>query len=176
MKIAVIAWGSLCWDKRNLNVVTNWNNNGVILPIEFSRISKDGRLTLVITEKYGTELKTYWAISGINSIEKAIENLKEREGTNKNNIGFINLVENTSHSKFSNSLIEIIKKWAILIKVDAVIWTDLESNFFKKRNIEFSVDNAIEYLNQLEIKQKEKAMVYINKSPKQTITELRKRI
>lgn len=47
-KIAILAWGSLYWDKRTLAIQSEWNEDGPTLPIAFSRISKDGRLTLVI--------------------------------------------------------------------------------------------------------------------------------
>ena len=50
MKIAVLGWGSLIWNKGNLRLTTNWTDGGPILPIEFSRISDDGRLTLVIDD------------------------------------------------------------------------------------------------------------------------------
>jgi hypothetical protein len=46
MKIAIVGWGSLIWDPRDLHLAT------AILPIEFSRISDNGRLTLVVDERY----------------------------------------------------------------------------------------------------------------------------
>jgi hypothetical protein len=106
MKIAILAWGSLYWDLGNLNVIDKWNNDGVILPIEFSRISDNGkgRLTLVIDEINGSQIKTYWNISSFNNLDKSIKNLREREGTNNKNIGYVNLSENSSYSKFSDSL------------------------------------------------------------------------
>jgi hypothetical protein len=48
MKIAVIGWGSLIWCPGSLRIQTAWHNDGPSLPIEFARILKDGRLTLVI--------------------------------------------------------------------------------------------------------------------------------
>ncbi len=47
-KIGIIGWGSLIWDPRGLPIKCKWHKNGPELPIEFSRISQDGRLTLVI--------------------------------------------------------------------------------------------------------------------------------
>lgn len=52
MKIAILGWDSLIWDPRSLkyDVNTGWLTDGPKLPIEFARISNDGRLTLVIKE------------------------------------------------------------------------------------------------------------------------------
>jgi hypothetical protein len=48
MNIAILGWGSLVWDQRVLPTESEWNSEGPRLPIEFSRVSQDGRLTLVI--------------------------------------------------------------------------------------------------------------------------------
>lgn len=176
MKIAILAWGSLQWDKRGLEIHEPWNEGGVILPIEFARISKDGRLTLVITVDHGTELETYWALSKYLSIEDAIENLRKREGTNLKGIGYLNLENNLYSSNFSESLINKVKEWATSKSIDAVIWTDLKSNFFEKLNQQFTYENALDYLTKLEGELKIKAYEYIKKAPSLTQTELRIRI
>ncbi len=50
MKIAILGWGSLLWQPKDLQFDKGigWSENGPMLPVEFARISKDGRLTLVI--------------------------------------------------------------------------------------------------------------------------------
>lgn len=176
MNIAVLAWGSLYWDKRELKIVDDWTNGGVILPIEFARISKDGRLTLVITEKYGTAIETYWAISKYSKLEEAIENLRAREDTNTKGIGFVDLNSNKKQSKLSQPLLDNISAWAKEKVLDAVIWTDLESNFSEKQGKEFSYENAEKYLMTLNREAKKIADEYIKKAPELTMTKLRKRI
>jgi hypothetical protein len=64
MKIAVLAWGSLIWDPDTLKVADDFSLSGPCLPIEFSRISKGERLTLVIDEHLGNTCPTYSATSG----------------------------------------------------------------------------------------------------------------
>jgi hypothetical protein len=176
MKIAILAWGSLIWNKRELKIASDWNKDGVKLPIEFSRISKDGRLTLVIDEKYGTLIETYWAISDGSDIEKSIKNLRQREGTINKRIGFLNLVDKEKNSHLSDVLIESIEQWANENNISAVLWTDLPSNFKEKQGIDFSVENAIRYLKSLDGEIKEKANRYIEESPKQTMTSLKKEL
>ena len=48
MKIAVLTWGSLVWERRELQAASDFVADGPLLPIEFCRISRDGRLTLVL--------------------------------------------------------------------------------------------------------------------------------
>jgi hypothetical protein len=176
MKIAVLAWGSLFWDKKELKIIEDWKRGGVNLPIEFARISSDGRLTLVITEEYGTCIETYWALSKFSTLNEAINNLQVREGTNKNGIGFVNLIDGKNQSKFSKTLIDRISNWAKEKSLDAVIWTDLKSNFSEKQGEEFSFENAEKYLLALNEEKKVKADEYIKKAPDLTMTKLRKRI
>ena len=46
MKIAILGWASLVWNPQQLPHKGDWKSGGPRLPIEFSRVSKDGRLTL----------------------------------------------------------------------------------------------------------------------------------
>ena len=94
MKIAVLGWGSLIWCPKDLKIKDkNWKEDGPKLPIEFARISKDRRLTLVIYNKYINEKKnwvqTLWNIMDVESIGEAIVNLGTREGASCKRIGFI---------------------------------------------------------------------------------------
>jgi len=176
MNIAILAWGSLIWDKRELRISSEWNHDGVKLPIEFSRISKDGRLTLVIDEKFGTLVDTYWAISDSSDLEESIENLRQREGTIKERIGFLDLKNERKRTLLSESFIDKIEHWASERNLSAVIWTDLSSNFKEKQGVDYSIANAISYLKSLEGEVKEKADKYIKESPKQTMTNLKMKL
>ena len=176
MKIAILAWGSLIWDKRELKISSEWNQDGVKLPIEFSRISKDGRLTLVIDENFGTLVETYWSISESSDVEESIENLRQREGTIKERIGFLDLKNKRKRTHLSESSINKIEQWAIERNLSAVIWTDLSSNFKEKQGVDYSIDNAISYLKSLEGEIKEEADKYIKESPKQTMTKLKMKL
>ena len=55
--------GSLIWNKGKLRLTTNWTDGGPVLPIEFSQISDDWRLTLVIDERHEVDVPTRYAFS-----------------------------------------------------------------------------------------------------------------
>ncbi|MBI4310881.1 MAG: hypothetical protein HY681_03775 [Chloroflexi bacterium] len=169
MRIAVLGWGSLVWDPRNLGVNDGWHNNGPSLPIEFARKSQDGRLTLVIFP--GTvEVHTLWAKSSYQNVAEARENLKTREGTSLGNIGYAIVATREGHSNFDKSIpvTSEILKWAEFIGLDAAVWTDLESNC---RN--FSVPNAIAYFRGLTDSTLGKAREYVQRAPTQIETLVR---
>ena len=169
MKTAILAWGSLIWQPKELayNKTFGWQKDGPILPIEFARISKDGRLTLVITEN-GTEVPVLNTISNYHNLEEAILNLAVREGSGRNSIGSYDRIKDVFSSKFP--IENEIKNWIKNTDFDAVIWTDLEENWSTK------INNRIEYLKGLNGPTSALAEEYIRKTPLQIQTYFRKEI
>jgi hypothetical protein len=170
MTIAILGWGSLIWNAKDLNYNNEigWIDAGPFLPIEFSRISKNRSLTLVIS-KDGCRVQTLYSLSNEKTINAALENLRKREGTNINNVGY--------YLKFSREFFppsfehkQNILDWIEDKDFDAVIWTDLKENWkdFAK--------NRIEYLKSLDKEDKTNAKKYIENAPKQIETDIRKEI
>src|ERR1039458_8655913 len=146
MKIVVLAWGSLVWNQRTLRIVGDWQPGGPVLPIEFSRISGDGRLTLVIDPQNGVPVSTLFARSEFENLNDAIANLREREKTSVEKIGCVNLISGTErdYSRQQHpAASDAIKSWAQGNGWDAVIWTALISNFEQERKQPFSVCAAV---------------------------------
>ena len=177
MKIAILGWGSLLWQPKDLQFKkeTGWSENGPMLPIEFARISKDGRLTLVISPK-GTEVKTYFAISSYETIEEAVLNLAVREGSGRKQIGSYKRSTDTfSHDVFfKNNILD----WINNTDIDAVIWTNLPENWEIKNEkgevIETIVpDERIDYLKKLGGNKRASAEEYIRRTPAQIKTHYR---
>lgn len=174
--IAILGWGSLLWDPRNLNYIEElgWLEDGPILPIEFARISNDGRLTLVITEK-GTYVKTYFSMSNCLWTNEAIDNLIEREGSE--NIGFYIKETNTFYPenfKYKQAILDWIENYGM----DAVIWSNLGENWKikNKQKEEIKIinpDERVVYLENLDEITKLKAKEYICKAPLQIETKYR---
>jgi len=178
MKIAILGWGSLIWSPQTLNYNTTfgWQTNGPILPIEFARISKDGRLTLVLTPN-GTNTQTLYAISSYNTIEEAILNLAIREGSGRMSIGFYEK-SNNQFSPINFKYKKNIEDWLeVNNDIDAVIWTNLPEKWVKETSVKIKKyiepNERIEYLKDLKGNKRAIAEEYIRKTPPQIKTKYR---
>lgn len=175
MKIAFLGWGSLIWNPRNLKIIEEWHSDGPFLPVEFARISKDKRLTLVLYPN-GDRVQVLWAYGDVNRLEEAIESIRQREGTRQNRIGFISFKEDKAHCQVVPKILNEVRSWAIKKNLDAVVWTDLPSNFREKTEKELNRHNVIEYLRSLRSEERKRAREYIEKAPSQVITKIRHKI
>ena len=181
MKIAILGWGSLIWQPKELEFdqEIDWQKDGPMLPIEFARISKDGRLTLVITSK-GTEVKTLYAISKCKTIEVAVLNLAIREGSGRKSIGSYDKASNQfSHADFLFN--QNIVDWINTKDIDGVIWTNLGEKWDVKNEKggvvqQIQPEMRIEYLKGLKENGSALAEEYIRKAPIQIKTIFRKKI
>jgi hypothetical protein len=178
MRIAVLGWGSLIWDPRELMLKsTEWHEDGPRLPIEFARISKDGRLTLV-TYPGAEPQPTLWAESGLTDLGAARENLRAREGKTcrLNSIHALTRAGGSSEAGLDRATRESVAEWLeTRPNLDAAIWTGLSSNWREERCREYSVDDALAYLRSLHGQQRQSAAEYIAKAPQQVQTALRVR-
>lgn len=174
MRIAILAWGSLCWDRRELNIIDEWFIDGPILPIEFSRISGGNRLTLVITPGFDT-VTTLYAISGLEDLPAAIENLRIREkAPSYANIGFINFRSGEVHVRQTNQFVlPILRDWNAIKGFDAIIWSDFAPKFSDMINRPFTLQNAIEFIAELPQNEQQAALQYIRNAPDQITTRFR---
>jgi Domain of unknown function(DUF2779) len=177
MQIAIIAWGSLIHDPRELALDTGFKLVGPTLPLEFSRISRDGRLTLVIDERNGVERPTFSALSSFGDLDRAIHNLRVREGKpSKAHIGYINLRRGKQRLACQSEAIgRRLRDWADAAGVDAVIWTGLPSNFAERTTprVQFSVEAGLRYLQSLSPQKLQLALDYFHRAPVEVQTPLR---
>jgi len=185
MKSAILAWGSLVWDPRDLQTAAKFVANGPLLPIEFCRISADGRLILSIDETFGAMCKTYSAPSALEDFNAAIENLRIREEmSDASTVGFVELAsgeQSDAAMERHPQAVASIAAWVESSGYDAAIWPALMSNFgdWSKGGEPFSVTAAIEYLETLESKDADKfarALAYIRKAPPEVETPVREEV
>jgi hypothetical protein len=175
VKIAIIGWGSLIWDPRDLRLKSKWNKDGPELPIDFGRKSQDGRVTLVVWESRPL-VRTYWSLSEFDKIELAIENLRVREGTSKRHICFL---EKAGMQK--GFIEESIARWFadqahIGRDIDAAVWTGLPPKGHSSDGPFASDDEIIQYLLSLSGETAAIARQYIANAPECVDTLLRRRI
>jgi hypothetical protein len=149
MKIVYLGFGSLLWNFDELSLSSEWiKSDDLKLPLEYSRISRDGRMTLVIDEINGTYNNIRYAISKNTNVNKAIKNLKIREKTTKQNIGYINRNNGKSRTMhMTDKLKSVITNWMIQNNIDVVIWTNLQPKWINKNNIieKYDIKNAFRY-------------------------------
>ena len=179
MRIAILAWGSLVWDRRELAITKAFKADGPRLPIEFCRVSGDGRLTLVIEEALGTSGQTYFAESAGGDLDAAIENLRLREGMpSAKGVGFVDVASGDQSDrafKRHPEAVAAIRTWTQANGFDAAIWTALASNFDEpdKAGEPFSVEAAIGYLERLDASRLGAALGYIRSAPPEVQTPVR---
>jgi hypothetical protein len=182
VKSVVLAWGSSVSDPRDLRVATKFIANGPLLPIEFCRVSDDGRLTLAIDENFGALCRTYSASSALESLDAAMDDLREREGiADARAIGFVEPASGRQSDFALQShpqVVATIAAWAESIGCDAAIWTALASNFDEWGNggEPFSVSAAMQYLETLEKEDGDKfalALAHIRNAPLEVETPVR---
>lgn len=179
MKIAILGWGSLVWDSRELPLQSDWMQGGPKLPLEFSRVSKDGRLTLVINMEHGAHVPSRYAASSRKDLGDAIADLRDREGTVRKCIGFVDVTsDTTSKTEFPEqaNVFDSMLEWCRSNSFDAVVWTALSSQFKLETGKLFTVDNAIEYLRSLPRTVHDNALQYIKKAPVEVDTPVRKKL
>lgn len=182
MRIAILGWGSLVWDPRELKIRKRWYRRGPELPIEFSRISGGGRVTLVIDPANGHLVRARFAFSTCATVAEAVQNLQEREGCPLRKIGSATVGEKLNEASFAMQQhpkqCRLIYDWAAKNKMDAVVWTALESNFSEpeKAGIPFTPEAAATYIAGLKDDALKGALHYIGKAPAEVVTPVRMRV
>ena len=185
VKSVVLAWGSSVWDPRELKITSKFAPNGPLLPIEFCRISGDGRLTLAIDEDFGALCKTYSAPSALESLDAARDDLCLREGmADARAVGFVEPASGKQSDFAMEShpqVVATIGAWTESLGYNSAIWTALKSNFdeWGKGGEPFSVSAALQYLETLEGEDPAKlaqALAYIRKAPPEVETPVREEV
>jgi hypothetical protein len=173
MKIACLGWGSLVWNPADLPIAGGWRPDGPALPVEFTRQSKDGRMTLVITD--GAMPQTvFWSELNARSPDEARKALGAREGVPKANTpSSIGLWE--SGVLPSDAVTRAIADWAAAAKLDGVVWTALPPKFGDKA-ITPTADQVIAYLAGLQGEPRRLAEEYVRRAPSQIATAYRRGI
>ncbi len=178
MKIAILGWGSLLWDHRaEFNKQhENWQCDGPSLKLEFSRVSqtRNDALTLVLDLNNGESCQVAYALSKRKKPDDAICDLRCREGTTLENIGFY-FADGSRKQSRKEEVLKGIQSWALERKIDVVIWTDLASNFREKSKCKkpFSIEAALCHIQALDTEGKAKAAEYVWRSPEFIDTPLR---
>jgi hypothetical protein len=170
VEIACLGWGSLVWDARELPIRREWFKDGPLAPVEFTRQSSDGRITLVIDPR-ATPLRLLWALMTPVDLPEAIKALCNREGVQNPLSGICSW----QAGQAVPDIIPDLSTWARAHGLDAAIWTALGPKFGTEERSP-SVDEVIYYLHGLQGSIRDHARRYIERAPRQIDTDYRRRI
>jgi hypothetical protein len=174
--IAILGWGSLLWDIRPEfdELHGNWEFDGPMMKIEFSRVSKSrrGALTLVIDQLHGAPCQVAYTRSKRRNPEDTICDLRSREETTHTNIGFW-FANGSQEQSRDTATLAAVSAWAAAKHFDVVVWTDLPSNFKTICGGSFTIQHAVAHLNALEPPAKTAAVEYVQRAPGFVNTPLR---
>ena len=171
MRIACLGWGSLVWDPRELPIRGSWFEDGPLVHIEFARQSRDGRITLVLTEA-GTLVRALWALMDCTDIQAAREALRAREGVPKSKPEFIGSLERGGDGPAQ--MVGCVE-WLGKQQLDAVVWTALPPKFGDAEKTP-TEDQVVDYLAGLRGAARDNAKQYVRKTPPQIDTNYRRAI
>lgn len=183
MKIAVLAWGSLVWQRANehgelaLLGEAEWRQDGPWLPVEFARISSDGRLTLILVPGSVAPSRVLWAPSRFHDMDQAIENLAQRETRAPLDAIHAVAVGGRIHGEPDRSVSHVVEGWLLgRPEIDAVIWTGLSPGprWVSAGYPGFSTENAVAYIAGLDGRLRRKAIEYVRRAPAQIDTPVRR--
>lgn len=172
MRIACLGWGSLIWDPRALPIQREWFKDGPFAPIDFTRQSSDGRMTLVI-DTSAARVRLLWAEMLSGDLKSAKEALREREGIT--GADWSSRIGAWQGGESAPATIPDLARWAEALGLDAVIWTALGPKFSGEDRSP-TADEVITYLQGLTGTQRENAKRYIEAAPRQIDTDYRRRI
>ncbi len=179
VRIGCLAWGSLLWDPRTLPLADAFRPDGPSLPIEFSRVALDGRVTLVVDPEAGPS-PTWRATLACESLAEAVSALARREGVSPDRIGdWIGAEERRGGAGASGRTPEpvraVIASWLATTALDAVVWTALPARRPDGRFERPGGAELAEHLRSLEGPARDRAEQYIRLAPKRLRTPNRLR-
>lgn len=176
MRIAVLAWGSLVWQPRNRHgsvlVAGPWHRDGPVLPVEFARISSDGRLTLILVPGYPHRSQVLWAVSAFDDVAAARDNLARRETRAPTDMIHGITTGGAPVGNPPSGIREAVSAWSAGRDLDAVIWTGLGPG--ERWDGGFEGTAAVEYVAGLSGDARRRAVEYIRRAPGQIDTPVRR--
>ncbi|HKK50542.1 MAG TPA: hypothetical protein VKA74_03105 [Myxococcota bacterium] len=170
MRIGCLAWGSLVWDPRTLPVAGPFRLEGPDLPIEFSRVSLDGRVTLVL-DPGAPKVPTYCVPLDVGGLDEAIEALGERERipgeARARHVGALTGSGEARElrGETPEEIVAAIAGWLDARPLDAVLWTALPTRGPDGEAVRPSFERLLAHLERLEGTARARAEEYIRRTP-----------
>jgi hypothetical protein len=177
--IAILGWSSLIWKPQDLPYEGDWKQGGPVLPLEFTRVKTARPLTLVLDPANGVACPTQFVWSSRTMLADAIKDLQERENASPKETGYIDLQQNLSSIQDYPEQINvdrIVRQWCQEQQIPAAIWTAIPPNFKEELGVEFSVEAAMQYFEQLPQPDQDSVVEYIQNTPSEITTPFRQKL
>lgn len=171
--IAILGWGSLVWNPGALSIHRHWHTDGPYVRAEFLRQSKDGRLTLVLSQDAGP-VRSLWATFAGSDLTQARDDLRIREGVSPSNLEVS--IGSWSRGDANPECILALEPWAAANGIESVVWTALPPKFNGENGAAPTPVQAVTYLASLEGPTRDLAEQYVRRAPRQVDTAYRRRI
>ena len=156
--IVCLGWGSLIWDPDTLAVDLPWRDDGPEIRMEYARVSRDKRLTLVLGEGFKA-VRSLWAPMMVTDASEAMDNLRVREGTARRYIGTWKLGNRSPKNNPG------LANWAHAKRAAYVIWTALPPKYKGENGRIPTVEEALEHMTNLRGKSRQSAETYVRRTP-----------
>jgi hypothetical protein len=124
VKIALIGWGYLIWDRRSLDIAPEWQADGPLLPVEFARFTLPPRLLPVLIEDAPLQ-PTFWTLSQKRSVVAAAADLAVRENVGAHDVGSWSRAESLRPSSGFEAR---IAQWGDSKGLDGAVWRAVGPN------------------------------------------------
>lgn len=152
---------------------------GPDLPIEFSRVSTDGRVTLVI-DPDAAPIRTYCVRLEVVDLDQAIQELALREKiAEAREAEWVGVATRDDPTRNTGDTVEevrsTISRWLLDQPLDAVLWTALPARAPDGRFEKPSPDSLVAHLESLSGHARSRAEEYIRRAPEAVRTRNRKR-
>lgn len=169
--IAVLGWGSLIWDPRELAPEQSWREDGPKLRVDFLRRSSRDRVTLVLHES-AAEVRGLWTGFAGDDWTRVRDRLIAREGVQ-------NQPEAIRH--WSVGMAEAMNiiglpLWAASMGVNHVLWTGLPPRWNRTDGCVPTAAQVVDYLSGLRPVRHHAAEEYVRRTPVQVKTLIREEI
>ena len=126
-------------------------------------------MTLVLVDS-GARVQSLWALMDVESVEAAARALQKRERTGEQ------YIDKWKRGQRSPNLIPELAEWAEGEELDGVVWTALPPKFCGTNGRMPTEEEVATYLGALTGCKRNRAKEYIEKAPRQIVTEYRRRI
>lgn len=179
LRIACIGWGSLLWDPRTLPRAGDFAQDGPVLPIEFSRVAVDGRVTLVV-DPASDPVPTYSVPLSVGDLDEAVEALalREKVGPARRDAWIALEVKGRAEAargEVPSPVRSHVAAWLADSAYDAVVWTALPSRTPAGGFARPSVEVLLAHVATLEGPALARAEEYVRRAPSAVRTAYRAR-